>query len=146
LKPLQVAPLAQLAACLLLLAAFVAASGCGDGRLETYPVIGSVLVDSKPADGAMVIFCPTTGPEELLRMRPFGFTGPDGKFELTTFDKADGLPAGEYKIIIRWPTGGAGSRSPDRLKGKYMNLEQSQLTATIGPDSGELPPFELKTK
>jgi hypothetical protein len=51
--------------------------GCGDGKVARYPVIGSVNIDGKPADGAMVIFCPTDGSEEVMKLRPFGYTGPD---------------------------------------------------------------------
>ena len=39
----------------------LAASGCGDAEIARYPVTGTVLVDNKPAEGAMVIFCPTSG-------------------------------------------------------------------------------------
>ena len=73
--------------------AVVSIAGCGDGQIKRYPVKGSVTVDGKPADGAMVIFCPTENSSpEIQRQRPFGFTGPDGHFELTTLTKADGSP------------------------------------------------------
>jgi hypothetical protein len=134
---------------LLAILGLVTTSGCGDGKLETYPVTGTVKVDSKPADGAMVIFCPTTGTEELMKMRPFGYAGPDGKFEVTTFDKADGLPAGDYKVLIRWAAGAQGDTrafSADRLRGKYMNLDKTPFTAKIDSSTAELPPFELQSK
>ena len=35
---------------------------------------------------------------------------------------------------------------PDRLKGKYYDIDRSPLTATIEKKSNDLPPFELKTK
>ena len=101
---------------------------------------------------AMVIFCPTEGSEEVMKLRPFGYTGPDGKFELTTVNKADGSPAGNYKVLIQWPakTGGdprdGGSIGPDRLQGRYMNLENSQLIAKIEEGPTELPPFDLKSR
>jgi hypothetical protein len=128
--------------------------GCRDGKIARYPVHGSVMVNNKPADGAMVIFCPLSGSEEVKKQRPFGITGPDGKFELTTLNKADGSPAGDYKILIQWPSNlngdsrdtGARSLGPDRLKGRYMNLEKSQLTATIKEAPTDLPPFELKSQ
>jgi hypothetical protein len=127
-------------------------SGCGDGKLPLYPVAGSVTVDGKPAEGAMVIFCPVEGSSapELQRERPFGNTGPDGKFVVTTFLKDDGIPVGEYKVLIQWNAPGAAyderSGSRDRLRGKYMNLQNTQLTATIAEDTVELPPFDLKSR
>jgi hypothetical protein len=125
-------------------------AGCGDGKISRYPVTGSVTVDGKPAEGAMVIFCPTEGSEELQKTRPFALTDASGKFQLTTFGETDGAPAGNYKILIQWPVklqpdarnpqGGFGE---DRLKGRYMNLEKSQLTATIEEGPTDLPPFAL---
>jgi hypothetical protein len=137
----------------LLLIGFVAATGCGKGKLPRYPVHGSVNVDGKPADGAMVIFCPVTASEEAKTKRPFGMTGADGKFELTTIVQGDGAPPGDYKVLVQWPSNGGGdnrdgmrSIGPDRLKGKYMNLEKAELTATVQEASTDLPPFELKSK
>ncbi|MEX0643322.1 MAG: hypothetical protein WD468_11505 [Pirellulales bacterium] len=131
----------------------IASIGCGDGKIGRYPVSGTVLVDGKPADGATVYFCPTGGSEELLRERPFGTTGPDGKYLLTTLVKDDGAPAGQYKVLVQWiamvpqkvvDRDRSGGR--DRLRGRYMNLEKSTLTATVEEGPIELPPFELKTK
>jgi hypothetical protein len=125
--------------------------GCGDGGLPVYSVTGTVKVDSKPADGVMVIFCPTEGADELMKLRPYGLTGPDGTFRLTTFDPADGAPAGNYKVIMQWPAQVSGkgdermASGRDRLRGRYMNLDRSQFTAKIEDDT-ELPPFDLTSK
>jgi hypothetical protein len=100
----------------------------------------------------MLIFCPVGGSEELQKERPFAFTGPDGRFELSTYGGADGCPTGEYKILLQWPSNavdprdGARSLGPDRLQGRYMDLETTQLTATIENRALELPPFDLKTR
>jgi hypothetical protein len=91
-----------------------------------------------------------------MRERPIGFTGADGTFNLTTFVKDDGAPAGDYKVLARWaassPTtkaedeDGRGRTPPDRLRGRYFNLEKTPLTATITEGTNKLPPFELSTK
>jgi hypothetical protein len=129
-------------------------AGCG-GRIPLYPVTGKILVDGKPAPGAMVIFCPISGSDEFMRERPIGFADADGTFRLTTFVLDDGAPAGEYKVIARWapnnPTSqnedpGRARRPPDRLKGKYFNLEKTPLTATITKGTNELPPLELSSR
>jgi hypothetical protein len=125
--------------------------GCGEKGIPCNVVHGSVNVDGKPAEGAMVIFCPVGGSEQVQKTRPFGFTESDGKFELLTVKKGDGAPAGDYKVIIQWPAkttpNGDGGRSMggDRLQGRYMNLEKSQLTATVKQGVNDLPPFELKS-
>src|SRR3954451_14509686 len=135
-------------ACFATSAGLLVGAGC-DKKMARYPVHGSVLIDGKPAENAMVIFCPVGGSEELQKHRPFGLTGPDGKFELTTMSKADGSPTGDYKVLIQWPEvkgtgpGGRPMFGDDRLHNRYMNLEKSQLTATIKDGPVDLPPFEL---
>ena len=125
----------------LVLAGWVALVGCGDGKIARYPVSGTVLVDGKPADGAMVILCPPESAVELKNVRPVGTTDAGGKFSMTTFDKGDGAPAGEYKVIVQWPKG-----EVDLLKGRYFKLANSTLAATVKEESNELPPFELTTR
>jgi hypothetical protein len=135
----------------LVLAGLVAIVGCGDKGIPCNPVHGSVLVDGKPADGAMVIFCPVGGSEQVQKTRPFGFTESDGKFELLTVKKADGAPAGDYKVLVQWPAKSSSndpnsrSMGGDRLQGRYMNLEKSQITVTVKQGSNDFPPFELKS-
>ena len=138
----------------LFLLCLVACAGCGDGKLARYPVHGIVNIDGKPAEGVMVIFCPVGGSDEVQKVRPTGVTGKDGKFELTTLTNNDGAPAGDYKIIAQW-LGKMGTDKfgrpavegeTDKLKGKYMNLEKSELKATVKNAATELAAFELKSK
>lgn len=137
------------------LALVAGSTGCGDGKIRRYPVTGTVLVDGKPAQGAMVIFCPTSGSDEVMKHRPFGVTGTDGKFQLTTLEKADGAASADYKVLVQWLGGGSApvddgrggiELGPDRLRGRYMNLERSELVAAVKDAPVELPPFELKSK
>jgi hypothetical protein len=146
---------AQSGTILVLIATLGVASGCDKGGIDTYPVVGTVLIDSRPADGAMVVFVPTSTSEEAERKRPFGIANGEGRFSLTTLVEEDGAPAGEYKVLIQWPmpskpddqrVGRRGALGPDRLRGKYFNLEKSVLTATVKEESNELPPFELSSK
>jgi hypothetical protein len=132
----------------------VALAGCGDGRLKRYPVTGSVVIDGKPAEGAIVAFCPVNPSGELEHLRPAGRTDGSGRFELTTYDSGDGAPAGEYKVLVKWPApepandrdGRPGALGPDRLKGKYYDLEKTPFAATIEEQANELAPFELKSR
>jgi hypothetical protein len=144
------------AAQLFVILGLVTANGCGDGRIERYPVEGTVLVDGQPADGALVFFCPVNASGELENLRPSGKADASGKFTLTTIDFGDGAPAGEYKVLAQWPSptpvvddgrDGRGTRpGPDRLKKKYYNLDTTPLTAIIEEKSNELSPFELTSK
>jgi hypothetical protein len=134
----------------------VALAGCGDGRIATYPVTGTVLVDGRPAEGAVVICVPTSTSEpEADRLRPFGVADAQGRFTLKTFEPGDGAPAGEYKVLIEWPApvsadaargGGRAAVGPDRLRGKYFKLDQSNLAMSVKEESNDLPPFELQSR
>jgi hypothetical protein len=114
-------------------------SGCGgDGKIARYPVAGTVLVDGKPAEGVVIVFCPVSGTDEFMKERPFGTTDAEGKFTLMTFDPDDGAPAGDYKVLAQLPKGDA-----DLLKGRYFKLNDAKLTATVETGTNELPPFTL---
>jgi hypothetical protein len=138
------------------LAGVLAVTGCGDGKIARYPVSGSVQVDGRPAEGAIVVFCPVDAGAELKDLRPSGLADAQGVFQLMTIQPSDGAPAGKYKIIVKWPAPprpGAEDRDgrgpkpgPDRLKGKYYDLDRSPLTATVEKKSNQLAPFELTTK
>lgn len=130
-------------------------AGCGDGRIARYPVQGSVSVDGKPATGAIVIFCPVNATGELEKLRPMGTADSAGNFTLMTIDPEDGAPVGDYKVLVKWPApasqaetrdGRPGALGPDRLKGKYYNLDTTPLAAKIEPKSNELAPFQLQSK
>lgn len=114
---------------------------------------GSVLVNGAPAEGAKVVFYPTS--EELKQPGmpiPYAFTGPDGQFKLRSYDPDDGAPAGDYNVSVFWPKGGGDQSAgggemeqvSDRLGNRFLNPKESGLTATVDEGGAELPPFELK--
>jgi len=137
-------------------ASLLTLAGCDDGRIATYPVTGAVVVDGRPAEGAIVVFCPVDPSPELEHLRPAGKADSSGQFSLTTFEPSDGAPAGAYKVLVKWPAAQSqpeenrdgrpgASRGPDRLRGKYYNLDTTPLSAAIEEESNDLPPFELKS-
>ena len=73
-------------------------------------------------------------------------TGPDGTFTLTTYDAADGAPAGEYRVTVElWRSTGRGDEGPtNRLNPKYARPESSGLTATVSAGPTDLKPITLK--
>lgn len=106
----------------------------GGPRLPTVPVVGIVLVDGKPEEGLSINAVPTTPFERKAYEMFTAITGPDGKFEMATYDsiRPDGLPAGEYALTIAWelcndgrdrsPTTG---KCPDKLKDRYATSERA---------------------
>ena len=66
--------------------------GCGESRFQqTYKVNGRVTLDDKPVHGVMV---------QLIPKRTQGITDKDGYFELSTYYKGDGAPAGDYGVAL----------------------------------------------
>jgi len=77
-------------------------------------------------------------------------TGPDGKFAISTYQSADGVPAGDYVLTFTWGTFNMISKSyggPDKLKGRYADLQKSQHRFTVEPGKPtDLGRIELSAK
>jgi hypothetical protein len=133
------------------------AVGCGDGRVATAPLSGRVMVDGKPAAGAVVVFHPDLGTVAAgaEKLRPMGRTDDAGDFVVGTWESSDGAPAGTWKATIEWylAEGAAADADPessetevDRLGGAYADPDTSPLRVEIPPGGAALPPFELQSK
>ncbi|WP_435021062.1 hypothetical protein TA3x_002166 [Tundrisphaera sp. TA3] len=143
----------------LALLAALAAPGCGGGepRVAVYPVSGTVTRDGKPLAGVSVQFHPTAVPVDQLNDDPaladrVVEADDQGKFSLSTYDPGDGVPAGDYVVMIRPPLGPGseeldGPVPPKRVEpalAKYANQGTTPLKVTVKP--GDNPPlaFDLK--
>lgn len=123
--------------------------GCaGDGRKPTYPVRGVILVDGKPAHEAFIWFHPTEV-NDPKRVCPFAQTDEEGKFQLNSYISGDGAPTGEFIVTFEWPMRSGTFKTqfegPDRLKGKYKDLNKSQIRVNIDKQGKDLGTFELTT-
>jgi hypothetical protein len=84
----------------LTLLATIFAVGCSDdGTLKTVNVSGTVTLDGKPVEGAMLTFEPVTEGEGYSA---FGATDASGRYKLqTSYGKAEaGTTPGKYKVTI----------------------------------------------
>jgi len=134
---------------LLVLLWVVAASSCSHERRPALnPVRGTVTVQNKPAEKAIVVLRPVlSGP--LKGPLPHAEVGPDGSFRISTYKEADGAPEGEYIVTITWPESRKDPEtgddvSDDRLQGRYADPSTSKLRATIKPGDNELSPFRIE--
>lgn len=126
--------------------------GCGpdDGRVRVYSVNGKVLVNGQPAEGARVVFYPTTPAEPGQKVpTPSATTDASGEYRLDSYEVEDGAPAGEFKVTVVWPEPPPANATgefdlKDRLRGRYSNPQTTQLTATVEEGGGEIPAFELQ--
>lgn len=123
---------------------------CGSNQRKVYPVHGKVLVDGKPAEGAIVaLYAQDTS--EPLEVAPRGHVKADGSFAVSTFGKEDGAPAGEYKVTVLWLPPDAreqmmSGRFPNKLPAAYGDPKTSGLSVQVKPARNEVPPFELTLK
>jgi hypothetical protein len=113
----------------------IAAAGCGNKQ--------------RPAGGAEVYFRPRQ-PIAGLTTIPMAKVDGDGNFAPGTYFAHDGLPAGEYDLLITWPyvriEAGEELTGPDYLAGHYSNPQYpaAQIAVIDGPTI--IPPLDLKTR
>ena len=112
-----------------LLAAF-AVAGCGQSA-PLVPVTGTVKLDGKPVDGALVTFRPASGG---LNAVGTGTTNAQGEFTLRHVERGAGIPAGEYKVTLS--TERSDREGAEIFPAKYHNPEETILTASV-PEGGK---------
>ena len=68
--------------------------GCGDGRPKRVPVSGRVTIDGQPLKFGSIRVLPANDRAAAAAI------GPDGRFQLTTFDKDDGCVLGKHPVTV----------------------------------------------
>lgn len=142
-------------ASILILLPFILISSCskeqrGGPREETYPITGIIHVDGKPAQDLQVRAIAENPQGANKSFTIAGFTDPEGKFSLSTYESGDGAPVGEYKLIFMWGqrslmSGGYGA--PDKLKKKYLDPKKSEYSVKVAKGApSDLGIIELTTK
>jgi hypothetical protein len=108
-----------------------------------------VFYDGKPAAGVQLYLNPTSAPMVPdVPTNPYGTTGPDGRFTLSTYGNGDGAAEGSYQVILIWPPETIEDEEPadeDRLLGWYNGVH-SKLSVEIKSGSNELEPFKLPAR
>ncbi|MCH9653115.1 MAG: carboxypeptidase-like regulatory domain-containing protein [Planctomycetes bacterium] len=135
-------------------------SGCGGSTdssslPETAPVMGVVNLDGNPLELATVTFVPsgTTKGVECV-----GLTDASGKYSLKQIRGAEGVPPGEYRVVINQLVTSDGTPykpgsdiapitvgAEEALPVHYSNIDKTTLMANVSVEGGEFP-FELKSR
>ncbi|MDR0337546.1 MAG: hypothetical protein LBI18_10695 [Planctomycetaceae bacterium] len=78
---------------------FFMSGGCFRGQLDLpklYPVTVSVVMNGQPVEQATVACFPKDGSEWFAG----GVTGADGTVRLQTKGRYNGIPSGDYKVVV----------------------------------------------
>jgi hypothetical protein len=122
----------------LILAVALALAGC-NSHPTTYPVTGTVkFEDGTPLAGGTVEFRNVTT-DLAKQVNARGEIGPDGKYQLTSFEPNDGALPGDHQVCVFAPaqeTPGNLSTEPppSPLERKYQAYESSGLSYTVKKD------------
>jgi hypothetical protein len=122
-------------------------TGCGKkarpGELPVYPVKGQVTYKGEPMPFAVVTFFPAGQPfAQALKSR--ATADRDGHYQLTTYERNDGVPEGEYSVILYVPPKEPdpyeleAPNQPDRLKRAYLDPAKTRLRFTVRPEPNQI--------
>ena len=116
-------------------------------------VTGTVIVDGEPTSGITVNYVPLGEIEEKRPQYRNGFsvqTDSNGSFSLKTYAKGDGVPAGEYALLLTYFSQDKAEQirdgEYDKFGGLYSNLSKPFQKIKVELDQDlDLGEFELKT-
>ncbi len=135
-------------------------AGCGGANNssqlpETAPVMGVVNLNGAPLQWATVTFVPSGNTKGVECV---GLTDESGKYSLKQIRGSEGVPPGEYRVVINQLVTSEGAPykpgseiapitagAVEALPLKYSNVEKTTLTANVSQSGGEFP-FELQVK
>lgn len=127
-----------------MLAIGLVGAGCGDGwKAKTCPAAGRMTINGVAPEGARVHLHPVGVKVDQRNSSPWGVVQKDGTFTLSTYEKGDGAPPGEYKVTLRWPFEPDKPDLGDRLGFAFVKPEKSRWQVTIKDGDNELPPIEI---
>lgn len=139
-------------ACCLIASCGANQSGPKIKKVPVYKVSGVITIDGKPEAGVKLSAL-SQSPDDAKDQARQAMTNAEGKFEFSTYESNDGLPEGEYAVLISWPPGRMtmGKKqelhAKDGLHGKYNTPETSPLKFKVEKGKSlKLEPLDLTAK
>jgi hypothetical protein len=122
------------------------ALGCGQPGPVCHRTRGQVLFRDEPVAEAQVVFHPQH--PIATDQKPVAFTDAQGRFELTTLQRNDGAPEGDYLITVelrdvRIVADEPVRDGPNLLPAKYADPKTTDLRYTVQRGENEIPPLIL---
>jgi hypothetical protein len=127
------------------------AAGCSKAppeRVPVFPVQGTITFKGQPIVGGVVALHPKNDAQSQgAPLTPHGNVGPDGTFAITTYDRADGAPEGDYVLTVSWykpvKKGADVASGPNVIPPKYGSPETSDLEVKVAAGANTLKPIQL---
>ncbi|HSQ57587.1 MAG TPA: metallophosphoesterase [Gemmata sp.] len=109
-------------------------------RKPTHPVEGKLLVDGQPLAGATVTLYTYNPKSERYNSVCDGRTDANGRFQVTTYFRFDGAPAGEYTVTVikRDKPAAPGAAAKNLLPEKYSTPATTPLKVTVKEGANDL--------
>ena len=89
---------------LFLVGSLISCGGGDENRVPVLPVKGKILLDGEPAVGAYVEFIQKNPTAATTNISPTSSVDENGDFLLSTYAMGDGIPEGNYHVLVRWST------------------------------------------
>jgi len=135
-------------AAVLLVGGLLSAAGARYWQANAAPPVpvvaahGTIEFDGKPASGAILQLHPVKARKDLPNL-PQALADEAGRFDLSTFRRNDGAPAGEYVVTVTWrpdvtTKDGRTERGPNVIPSKWTKPTSSPLRITISQQGGDL--------
>lgn len=146
-KDIIVSRVRSITSAVVLMALVSTLPGCGpdpEVRPPVHMAHGTLTINDEPAAGALLVFHPADEQGfDARQSRPRAEVGPDGLFEVTTYQQGDGAPAGDYHVGILWFKDPDASSPWDKLQGRYANPANTGIEVTIQEGVNLLDPIDI---
>jgi hypothetical protein len=125
------------------------ALGCsqGDGRVAVHPVEGQLTWNGQPLPNAFVVLHPKD-PTDTRVLPARAQTDAAGKFQVTTYEQADGAAVGEYKVTVEFyrpiKNGSGFEPGPNVLPPKLARPDTSEISVRVAEGKNTLEPISLR--
>jgi hypothetical protein len=131
-------------AVVLFVLAAAALTGCHSNAAALNPVEGQIIVNGRPLPNAQVVLR-SDNPDVPVAQ---GQTDAEGKFSLTTFNKHDGAPEGDFRVTVAYyrhvQVNGDLLPGPNVLPTKYSDPARTELRVSVRKGDNHLPPITLQ--
>lgn len=127
----------------------LAAVGCNKSdRVPVHPVEGQLTWNGQPLANAFIVLHPQNAAADSKVLPARAQTDAEGKFQVTTYDQADGAAIGEYKVTVEYyrpvKNGGGFEPGPNVLPPKLARPETSEITVRVAEGKNTLEAISLR--